>query len=93
VHEREVDPLLQAPVEVVPRDHNLQGEIVGQWSKVALFDAHHGSDASRGERLENQSTDPDIQRLGQYVHAFQHTGTMAGLYALAAAFFAPTSVA
>ena len=62
-HEREVDPLLQAPVEVVLRDQDLQGEIVGERSEIALLNAHH-DDASRGERLEKQSTDPDIQRLG-----------------------------
>ncbi len=41
-HEREVDPLLQAPVEVVLGDEEIQREVFGQPQEVALFDAHHG---------------------------------------------------
>jgi hypothetical protein len=62
-HEREVDPLFQAPIEVVFWDQDLQGEIVGEWLELALFDAHHVGNASWGEGIETQSTDPDIQRL------------------------------
>jgi hypothetical protein len=50
------------PIEVIFQDQNIQGEIVGEWSEVALFDAHHGRWCLLG--IEKQFTDPDIQRLG-----------------------------
>jgi hypothetical protein len=50
-HEREVDPLLQAPVEVVLRDQDLQGEIVGERSEIALLDAANTLDNGCGRRF------------------------------------------
>lgn len=45
-HEREVEPLLQAPVEAVFRDEVLQRDVAGQRGEGADLGAHHGGGAS-----------------------------------------------
>ena len=44
-YEREIEPLLKAAVEVLLRNELFEGDILGQWVKLALLDPHHG-DAS-----------------------------------------------